>query len=99
MLTDNLSLCDYSNYTLILQHLFIISQSTKSQNGRVMDNICAAICRMIMARQDTIPLEQVRRGDLSCNAVLTLYSIDVSPDNGVQCYIIALVMQCYSFLH
>ena len=52
-----------------------------------------------MARQDTIPLEQVRRGDLSCNAVLTLYSIDVSPDNGVQCYIIALVMQCYSFLH
>jgi hypothetical protein len=36
-----------------------ISQTPKGNNGRVMDNICAAICRMIVARPDALPMDQV----------------------------------------
>lgn len=46
-------------YPAILQHLVAVSQSPKGNNARVMDNTCAAICRMILARPDAIPLDQV----------------------------------------
>jgi hypothetical protein len=28
-------------------------------NGRLVDNVCAAVCRMILARMDLVPLKQV----------------------------------------
>ena len=48
----------YSNYPAILQHLFAINQTTT--NNRVKDNVTAAVCRMIMASQDSVPLGQVK---------------------------------------
>lgn len=46
-------------YSDLLQHMVAISQTPKGNNGRVMDNICAAICRMIVARPDALPMDQV----------------------------------------
>ena len=37
--------------------LFALAQ--RRQNGRLVDNVCAAVCRMIVAQQDGVPLEQV----------------------------------------
>lgn len=33
---------------------------TRESNLRVIDNLCAALCRMIMTNVEAIPLEQVR---------------------------------------
>lgn len=33
---------------------------TKESDLRVIDNLCAALCRMIMSNIDAVPLEQVR---------------------------------------
>lgn len=33
---------------------------TKESDRRVIDNLCAALCRMIMSNVDIVPLEQVR---------------------------------------
>ena len=46
-----------SHYHDILQRLFTVAQSRR--NARILDNICAAICRMIMAYTEGIPVEQV----------------------------------------
>ena len=35
-----------------------MSQQSR-QSGRLTDNVCAAVCRMIMAQQDRVPLAQV----------------------------------------
>lgn len=32
---------------------------TKESDLRVIDNLCAALCRMIMSNVDAVPLEQV----------------------------------------
>lgn len=32
---------------------------TKESNGRVIDNLCGALCRMIMSNVDAVPLDQV----------------------------------------
>ena len=45
-----------------------VSQSSKGQNGRVIDNVCAAICRMIVARSDVIPLQQVSEHYFMCSS-------------------------------
>ena len=47
----------YSNYPAILQHLFVVNQTRT--NNCVKDNVTAAVSRMIMASQDSIPLDQV----------------------------------------
>ncbi|KAK3085593.1 hypothetical protein FSP39_005824 [Pinctada imbricata] len=44
-----------SNYTEILKCLFGLL--SKEKNGRVMDNTCAAICRMISTHKAGVPLE------------------------------------------
>lgn len=46
-----------SHYADILQALFTLAQTR--QDGRLMDNICAAVSRMITAQCDKVPLEQV----------------------------------------
>lgn len=33
---------------------------TKESDLRVIDNLCAALCRMILSNIDAVPLEQVR---------------------------------------
>lgn len=33
---------------------------TKESDRRVIDNLCGALCRMIMSNIDAVPLEQVR---------------------------------------
>lgn len=33
---------------------------TKESDRRVIDNLCGALCRMIMGNVDAVPLEQVR---------------------------------------
>lgn len=33
---------------------------SKESDRRVIDNLCAALCRMIMSNVDVVPLEQVR---------------------------------------
>lgn len=33
---------------------------TKESDRRVIDNLCAALCRMIMSNVDAVPLDQVR---------------------------------------
>lgn len=43
-----------SHYPDILQALFSIAQTRLSP--RLVDNICAALCRMILVQQDDIPL-------------------------------------------
>lgn len=32
---------------------------SKEQDRRVIDNLCAALCRMIMSNMEGVPLEQV----------------------------------------
>ena len=46
-----------SQYPEILSGLFGLAQTR--HNGRLMDNICAAVCRMITSQQERVPLEQV----------------------------------------
>jgi uncharacterized protein (DUF927 family) len=46
------------HYDDILKNLFHVLQ--KEHNGRVLDNICAAVCRMIMANILAMPMDQVR---------------------------------------
>lgn len=46
-----------SHYHEILQALFGLAHSR--HNGRLMDNICAAVSRMIISQQEQVPLEQV----------------------------------------
>ena len=48
-----------SHYSDILQALFVMAQTR--QDGRLMDNICAAVSRMITAQCDKVPLEQVHQ--------------------------------------
>ena len=48
----------HSHYHEILQSFFAVAQSRK--NPRILDNICAAISRMIMAHMQGVPLEQVQ---------------------------------------
>ena len=46
-----------SKYPDILQSLFTVAQSRR--NGRILDNVLGAVCRMIMANQRAVPLGQV----------------------------------------
>ena len=49
--------------------LFSLLQSR--HNGRLADNICAAVCRLIVAHKDSVPLEQVRaEPDIVLSAIL-----------------------------
>lgn len=34
----------------------------KETDPRVIDNLCAALCRMILSNMDAVPLEQVTEG-------------------------------------
>lgn len=45
---------------------------TKESDLRVIDNLCAALCRMIMSNADAVPLEQVNVG-LTIKYVLLLH--------------------------
>ena len=46
-----------SYYQVVLQSLFRVSK-TRSY-GRIRDNICAAVCRMIVAGKESMPLNEV----------------------------------------
>ena len=46
-----------SRYSEILKLMFELLN--KEKNPRVIDNICAAVCRMIMASQTACPVEVV----------------------------------------
>ena len=46
-----------SQYPVILKAFF--DALNKETDPRAVDNICAAVCRMIMAKTDAVPLEQV----------------------------------------
>lgn len=46
-----------SKYQEVIPMLFALAQ--RRQNGRLVDNVCAAVCRLIVAQQDGVPLEQV----------------------------------------
>ena len=48
----------YRHFPEALQALF--SLVTMETDPRCLDNICAAVCRMIMAQADAVPLDQVR---------------------------------------
>jgi len=52
------SLTDHRQYPDILKSLF--DNLNGESNGRVVDNICAATCRMIMANKAGVPMEQVK---------------------------------------
>lgn len=47
-----------SRYPEILQSLFTVAHTR--ENGRILDNVCAAVCRMVMANQQAVPLDQVQ---------------------------------------
>ena len=44
-------------YPEILQSLFSVGQLRSG--SRIKDNVCGAVCRMIMANQEAVPLQQV----------------------------------------
>ena len=44
-------------YSEILKLLFELLN--KEKNGRVIDNICAAVCRLILASQNAVPVDVV----------------------------------------
>ncbi|KAJ8374895.1 hypothetical protein SKAU_G00054750 [Synaphobranchus kaupii] len=47
--------------------LFLFSSlMAKESNRKVMDNLCAALCRMIMSSADSVPLDQVFPALLTC---------------------------------
>ncbi|CAH3171023.1 unnamed protein product [Porites lobata] len=52
------------HYQNVLESLFVIL--SQNQPPRVVDNICGAVCRMIMANRNSIPLEKVFPGILQC---------------------------------
>ncbi|XP_064641472.1 importin-4-like [Lineus longissimus] len=52
------------HYEEILKHLFHVLQ--REHNPRVLDNICAAVCRMIMANMQVVPIDQVFPTVLQC---------------------------------
>ena len=58
-----------SKYPDILQSLFTIAQSRR--NGRILDNVLGAVCRMIMVNQRAVPLGQVGRYIASYIKMLT----------------------------
>ena len=49
----------HSHYGAVLQKLF--TQVERETSLRCIDNIVAAVCRMIMAKPDCVPLDQVRQ--------------------------------------
>lgn len=50
----------YSKYSDVLSHLFGVAHSRKTaKSRRIVDNVCAAVCRMIVAQQDAVPLDKV----------------------------------------
>ena len=50
-------LTKFRHYTQVLKTLFAILN--KEGNPRVIDNVCAATCRMISTHKSALPLEQV----------------------------------------
>lgn len=50
------------HYQNVLESLFVIL--SQNQPPRVVDNICGAVCRMIMANRNSIPLEKVLKRPL-----------------------------------
>lgn len=53
-----LNLSNFSHYSDILKKLIeILNRETYR---RAIDNICAALCRMIMAHSEAVPLDQVK---------------------------------------
>jgi len=52
------------HYQAILEALFVIL--SQNQPPRVVDNICGAVSRMIMANRNSLPLEKVFPGLLQC---------------------------------
>lgn len=79
----------FQHYTEVLKVLFALL--SKESNPRVMDNICAATCRMIMTNKSALPLQQVLPVIVQClplkedfeenenvfNCLLHLYSTDI----------------------
>ncbi|XP_076111369.1 importin-4-like isoform X2 [Mytilus galloprovincialis] len=79
----------FSHYTQVLKTLFAILN--KEGNPRVIDNVCAATCRMISTHKSALPLEQVIPVIVQClplkedfeenetvyNCLLQLYSDDI----------------------
>lgn len=79
----------FPQYPEVLKILFTILN--KESNPRVMDNICAATCRMIMTNKTAIPMAQVLPVIMQCiplkedfeenenvyNCLLHLYSTDI----------------------
>lgn len=53
-----MSLC--SHYPTILQQL--LAAMDKEEDGRCIDNIIAAVCRMVTAKPEAMPLDQVCMG-------------------------------------
>jgi len=51
------SLTTFSHYQTILEALFVIL--SQNQPPRVVDNICGAVSRMVMANRNSLPLEKV----------------------------------------
>ena len=49
--------CVYRFFQEVLHALFTLV--TMETDPRCLDNICAAVCRMIMTQPDAIPLDQV----------------------------------------
>lgn len=52
-----ISLTTFSHYQTILEALFVIL--SQNQPPRVVDNICGAVSRMVMANRNSLPLEKV----------------------------------------
>ncbi|XP_020631239.1 importin-4-like [Orbicella faveolata] len=52
------------HYQTILEALFVIL--SQNQPPRVVDNICGAVSRMVMANRNSLPLEKVFPGLLQC---------------------------------
>lgn len=48
----------YRDYPMMLS--VFSNMLTKESDLRVIDNLCAALCRMILSNVDAVPLEQVR---------------------------------------
>ena len=47
----------YRHFPEVLRALFTLV--TMETDPRCLDNICAAVCRMIMAQPDAVPIDQV----------------------------------------
>ncbi|ESO82779.1 hypothetical protein LOTGIDRAFT_229803 [Lottia gigantea] len=49
----------HGNFPVILKSLFDIVSKEEEENPRVLDNVCAAICRLIMTNSSAIPFDKV----------------------------------------